>query len=317
MATSLSSALALAAVLQAGEAAQTPGDSTAVWRGRIAADSTDAAAWLALGQAYLARLEDFHAHREPLDTAAGRVLLDSADAALAAAARHGRGPHTADSARLLRVFGWNERAVLAWEARGAQGAADVWRGLPADLRLPPALDELGENLLRACPSDGVLLTATPLETHVAWYLRHVRALRPDLLVLPHPRWRRDTVWRRRVWDETGLRRPPSRGRRDDPWLRGLTGRRAVCASMGRDAAPVVEPRLRWVSRPLIWVTGPGSRTDRVPARDFVFAAARLALDEEQPWAGAVVAVYRRAARETPALCEALAVYRLHGEVGCR
>jgi len=56
----------------------------------------------------------------------------------------------------------------------------------------------------------------------------------------------------------------------------------------------------------------------VPPRDFVFAALRIALDRRDPWAGPVLALYARAARATPALCEAFATFRLSGEIpSCR
>jgi hypothetical protein len=53
----------------------------------------------------------------------------------------------------------------------------------------------------------------------------------------------------------------------------------------------------------------------VPPRDFVFAALRVALDERGPWAAPALALYARAARATPALCEAFRAFRLIGEIG--
>src|SRR5438034_11578489 len=43
-----------------------------------------------------------------------------------------------------------------WEAGGVGVGVETWGPLPMDLRVPPVLDELGENLLRACPAGGVL-----------------------------------------------------------------------------------------------------------------------------------------------------------------
>ena len=47
------------------------------------------------------------------------------------------------------------------------------------------------------------------------------------------------------------------------------------------------------------------------------AALKLALDAHEAWAQAALAVYGRAARLTPTLCETLATYGLSGDrVGC-
>jgi hypothetical protein len=56
----------------------------------------------------------------------------------------------------------------------------------------------------------------------------------------------------------------------------------------------------------------------VPARDFVFAALRSALDGGDAWAPPALAVYTRAARLTPALCGPLATFRVASAVpACR
>src|SRR2546427_10128768 len=93
MPTFLSSALALAALLQA-PAAQTPAtgtaaDSLVALREHLARDSTDGHAWLLLGRPDLQRAADAHEppHRALQDSALVRALLDSADAALDRAAQ--------------------------------------------------------------------------------------------------------------------------------------------------------------------------------------------------------------------------------------
>jgi len=74
--------------------------------------------------------------------------------------------------------------------------------------------------------------------------------------------------------------------------------------------------MQWEPRPLVWVAGP-EQGDRVPSGDFVFAALKLALDAHEAWAQAALAVYGRAARMTPTLCETLGRFQLTGEqVGC-
>ncbi|MGH7568115.1 MAG: hypothetical protein ACREL9_03955, partial [Gemmatimonadales bacterium] len=256
------------------------------------------------------------------DTAWARAVLDSADRALERAAELAAGTRQGDSARMYRVFTRGERTVLAWEQGGVPGATETWANLPPAVRLAPVLEELGENLLRACPHLGVLLTARETDTYAAWYLRFARGLRPDLLIVPLALWRTDSVFRRRVVAEA---RPPggkgggtrSSETSGDGSLRGFAERRPLCASQGFERAPATRPRTRWLGRPLVWVAGRTGGDDRVHPRDFVFAALRLALDEHEPWARPAIEVYRRAAAQTRALCESFAVYKLTVEVGCR
>lgn len=286
-----------------------PADSlrTGLWA-RVAVDSTDGAAWFEIGRAYARIASGYHAHRAPPDTARTRAVLDTAEHAFTRAGHWSAGSRTADSALVFRVFVWGEKAYLAWELGGAEAAMAVWQELPEALRLPPVLEELGENLLRACPRRGVLVTADDADTQAAWYMRFVRGLRPDLLILPLGRWRSDSVFRRRVLRDAKQR---------DPALAAFAQRRPLCASMGFDRAPELRPRLRWASRPLVWVAGPESKGDRVPPQDFVFAALRLALDQHETWSPPAVALYRRAADATTALCRPLGTFGLTTEVGCR
>jgi hypothetical protein len=313
MATFLSSALAIAALLQA----PAPADSLDALRARVAADSDDAKAWFALGQGLVRLSSDYHAHRATSDTAWARAILDTADVAFAKAATLYPGTAAADSARVFRVFTWADRALLAWELGGIEAAAQTWTTLPTDLKLPPVLEELGENLLRACPREGVLIAGTDADAYAAWYLRFARGLRPDVLIVPLAVWRGDTVFQDRVRKELKLDRRPRADAADDGWLRVLAGRRPLCASMVFDRPPGARARVSWSVRPLVWVAGQEARQDRVPARDFVFAALRLALDQHDTWAAPALDLYRRAAGLTPALCDALATFQLKGEVGCR
>lgn len=277
------SSLLFAALLQAPPAA--PADTTVALWARARADSTNAGAWIALGRAYL--------RRPAADTAARRAALDTADLALARATLVAAGPGV-DSARTFRLFAWGERALLAYRRGGADSAADVWRRLPDDAGLPAELQELGENLLRACPERGLLVTAGNTDTHAAAYLRFARRLRPDLTVLPLAYWGSDA--------ETPLR--------------AAGERRPLCASMALERPP--GRRIRWQARPLVWVSGRtrGAR-DRVPPEDFAFAAMRLALDDASAWAPRALDVYRRAAKQVPALCRALRTFEIREEAGCK
>src|SRR5712692_9468342 len=313
MATSLCSALALATLLQAPPPPLT--DSLATLRGRAARDSTDAQLWLLMGRAYLGLGAEAHGatHRSGEDGEWTRAVLDTAEAALARAAALA-GPlgtsAVGDSARVLRVGAWAARSWLAWESGGIGAGVEVWGPLPTDLRVPPVLDELGENLLRACPAGGVLLTAGDADFYAAWYMRFARGLRPDLLVLPLAAWRSDAVLRARLMTDLKL------GRRtgDDAWLAELVRRRPVCVSMAFERPPETRPRIRWETRPLVWVAGPEGKSPRVPPRDFVFGALRVALDGSDPWAEPALAAYTRAARATPPLCDAMATFKVAADV---
>jgi len=301
MATSLSSALALAALVQAPGppppvAPTTPPDSLTELRVRAGRDSTDAQIWLLMGRAYLELGAEAHGatHRASEDSAWTRAV--------------------GDSARVLRVGAWAARSWLAWEAAGLEAGQQSLGPLPTDLRVPAVLEELGENLLRACPTGGVLLTAGPADSYAAWYMRFARNLRPDLVVVPFAAWDSDRLLRGRLATDLKL----GRGADDDGWLVELVRRRPVCVSMAFEQPPSARPRIKWETRPLEWVAGPEGKSPRVPPRDFVFAALRVALDRHDPWAEPALAAYARAARTTPALCEPLATFNVATEVApCR
>jgi hypothetical protein len=84
--------------------------------------------------------------------------------------------------------------------------------------------------------------------------------------------------------------------------------------MAFDRPPEPRPHIAWGVRPFLWVAGPEGRGERVPARDYVFAALRIALDQRDPWAAPVLAVSARAARVTPALCEPLRTFKVASDV---
>src|SRR5258708_9930453 len=114
MATFLSSALAIAALIQA----PANPDSLDALRARVAADSGDAKAWFALGQGLVRRSSEYHTHRVAGHTACARAILHTADQAFANAATLYPGTAAADSARVFRVFTWADRALLAWGLGG-------------------------------------------------------------------------------------------------------------------------------------------------------------------------------------------------------
>src|SRR5216110_3306690 len=206
MAISLCSALVLVTLSQAPPVA--PTDSLATLRGRAAQDSSDAQLWLLMGRAYLGMGVEAHGatHRSSEDSVWARAVLDTAEQALGRAAALA-GPlgssAVGDSARVLRVGAWAARSWLGWEAGGVGVGVETWGPLPMDLRVPPVLDELGENLLRACPGGGVLL------------------------VVPVAAWRSDAVLRARLATDLKLRARTGA----DAWLGELVRRRPVCVSM--------------------------------------------------------------------------------------
>src|SRR5437867_12583301 len=256
MATSLCSAVLLAALLQAPggppAAAGPPlpdsaaGSSLPALRARLARDSSDGGAWLLLGRLYLELADDAHGrpHRVLEDSVALRARLDTAEDALGRAgqllAPAGSTPD-GDSARVLRVGAWGARSRLAWEVRGINVGPQEWGPVPLDLKLPPVLEELGENLLRACPTWGVLLTANQADSYAAWYMRFARGLRPDLLIVPLAAARSDPVLQARLAQDLKLGRRSERA----AWLPEIVKHRPVCVSMGFDRPPEVGSRIRW------------------------------------------------------------------------
>src|SRR5258706_8983822 len=139
-----------AVVLQLVQTPQRDWGRAELWA-RVAADSTNGPAWLELGRAYLQRGADYHAHKKPMtvDTAFAHATLDTAQLAFERAARFSAGTRTADSARGYRVYAFGAWAYVDWDAAGTTAATLNWHPLPEELRLPPVLEELGENLLRA------------------------------------------------------------------------------------------------------------------------------------------------------------------------
>src|SRR5204862_8262765 len=219
MATSLCSALVLVTLSQAPPLPVAPTDSLTTLRGRAARDSSDARLWLLMGRAYLGLGGEAHGatHRSSEDSVWTRAVLDTAEEALGRAAALA-GPlgssAVGDSARVFRVGAWATRSWLGWEAGGVKAGVEAWGPLPTDLRVPAVLEELGENLLRACPAGGALLTAGEADSYAAWYMRFARGLRPDLLVLPLAAWRSDALLRARLARDLKLARHSA----DDGWL---------------------------------------------------------------------------------------------------
>jgi len=316
MAIFLSRALVLALLAQGTPAVQQPGgDTLAPLNTNATSDTTEGRSWLAMGRAYLGVFDAARAGRGESDSIWTRAILDTADRALGQAALLlGKAGASAegDTARLLRVRVWAGRAITAWERGGVAVGPEVWGPLPTDMRLSPVLEELGENLLRACPSGGVLFTAGDADSYAAWFMRHVRGLRPDLFVLPWANWRTDSLLRARLAQDLKLGKKSAA----TPSLEALIDRRPACASMAFQGVPA-EARVKWSAQPLVWVAA-RQDVDRVSSRDFIFAALKPALDQGDPFARTALALYARAAGAAPPLCETLAAFQVASEVAaCR
>jgi hypothetical protein len=249
------------------------------------------------------------------DTIAALALLDTADEAFRRAANLLAGTRRGDSARVLRAFTWGREALRAWESGGMGAATERWRLAPDDVRLPAVLEELGENLLRACPSGGVLIVRAGPDAQAATYLRMARHLRSDLTVVPYEVWREDSVLQERVATDLEWKGPGPPGEA----IARAAAHRPLCAGMGFERPPAFPggARLDWKERPLVWVANGGRKSDEVPPQDFVFTALQLALDANDPWAAPALQVYRHAASVTPALCSTLQGFGVKDSVGCR
>jgi hypothetical protein len=147
----------------------------------LAIAQEDGRAWLQMGRIYLLDARDWHTQHagEPDAT----LYLEFAGASLEMAGRFVR-----DSGAVFRGMVEMERATLVYEDSGwvATQRVFVARGLPL---LPPAMRELGDNLLASCPSGGILVTGGDTETLSAWYAALLRTskepivpVRPDLVL---------------------------------------------------------------------------------------------------------------------------------------
>jgi len=294
-------------------------ESLAVLSNRVARDSGDAAAWMALGRAELQASEAYHAHAGPPDTVWASGTIAAAERAFGRAAALRPGLGLGDSAATWGVVARADLAALEWELGDTAAVAAVWAAAPAGVRLPAAVEELAENLLRACPPHAILFTSSDVVTGAAWLLRFRRGIRPDLLPVPVERYRGDSVFAARVARDAGLKTPPRRSASTADRVLALAAVRPVCAGADFGAPPGGHGRLAWHVRPLVWTAGrDAAGAPKVPAGDFVFAALRYGLEANDPWSRFVLDIYRHAARLTPTLCGAFAVYGIpRNRTGCR
>ena len=267
----------------------------------LAIAQEDGRAWLQMGRIYLLDARDWHAHHagEPDAT----LYLEFAAASLDMAGRFAR-----DSGAVFRGMVEMERATLVYEDSGWVATQRVFVGRDLPL-LPPAMRELGDNLLASCPSGGILVTGGDTETVSAWYAALQRTakepvvpVRPDLYVT-------DQHYRERTAKLLNV--DPRLPLRDA--IRAAASRRPVCITPSADSAAV--PPLSWRASRLVRL----SRGDTPREAALSFTAF---LEESQAgpseWLIATREVYERAARFNPQLCPALtAVFTGAPPVACR
>ena len=249
-------------------------------------DPNDGHTWAALGRLYLERRRRTAPGRRRRytrgPTPSTARIRARAGGCVARARRCEPGKATAPACSACRSERAGARAGSGAGSRAARRSGPV----PVDLRLSPVLEELGENLLRACPtapcSRRRRRTPTPHGTCGTC------GCGPTLRRATHL----DPAFRVRAAADLRL----GAAGRGDGWLAALVERRPACAAFERP--PDGGAHLRW-ARPLVRVAARHPGDDRVPPRDFA-ALRRLGGSRSRAWSA--LALY---ARDTRALCEAL------------
>jgi hypothetical protein len=267
----------------------------------LAIAQEDGRAWLQMGRIYLLDARDWHAQHEGEPDAT--LYLEFAGASLEMAGRFIR-----DSGAVFRGMVEMERATIMYEDSGwvATQRSFVARGLPL---LPPAMQELGDNLLASCPSGGILVTGGDTETLSAWYAALLRTSREPVVPVRPDLYVTDETYRERTAKLLNV--DPRLPLRDA--IKAAASRRPVCVTPSADSAAV--PAMAWrVSRLVRLSRG---ETPRDAALSFT---AFLEQERGGPseWVIATREVYERAARFNPQLCPALtAVFAGAPPVACR
>ncbi len=254
----------------------------------LATAPDDGRAWFQLGRFYLYDAREWHRHGHRGDPD-GLLYLDFAATALEQSIRL-----SVDSGLVYRGIAEVERALVFVEDSGwdAGRYARVRSGMPP---LPDYVHELGTNLLSSCPSGGVLLTGSDLETLSVWYgslerpTLDVIPLRPDLYAT-------DSLYRLRMASAMGV----------DPNLtvqRALTAvapTRALCLSPGTDSAAA--PAIAWAPFRLVRLSRPPAPGNESLSLQELLKATR---QSSSRWVVEVRGIYDGAARYNALLCSSL------------
>jgi hypothetical protein len=256
----------------------------------LATAPDDGAAWLELGEFYLADSREWHreGHRGEPPAA---LFLDFAATALDQSLRL-----PTDSAQLVRAMVEVDRAAAAVEDDG-------WRAMRASFVLPGGVDppayvaEIGRNLVKSCPMGGVLVTGSDLESVGVWTALLEGPDRGDLVLLLASRLAGDSVYRNQMTQALELPAEPSAR----AVLAAAAVRRPVCFSPATDSA--LDPGGPLVITRLVRVAGPMAPETFDP----MSVVELLQADNTHPGALSqeVLSLYLRAARANPLLCVSL------------
>ena len=164
--------------------------------------------------------------------------------------------------------------------------------------LPAYIVELGANLLTSCPSGGVLLTGSDLETVSVWY-GSLQRVPFDILPLRPDLYATDSVYRLRMATAMGVdpALPVQRA------LAAVAVSRAICLSPNTDLAAA--PALAWSPFRMVRVSRAGVARTRGAGRHRAAqgrAPGRFSLDERRARG------LRRAARYNTLLCSSLLMF---------
>lgn len=255
----------------------------------LSRSTDDAKAWLQLGKLYLDDAREWHLRGHVGDPDA-QILLDFAATSFDQTIRLRE-----DSGAVLRGYVQSGRDLLVLEALGW----DAFRGArtPGEVVLPPAVAELGLNLVASCPENGVLLTGDPLETLAAWYAEFELGRRADLVPIEPSLYATDARYRGQMARALGV----DSGVAVQRALGLVAQHRPVCLSPLADAAAMPEGTRTAVR--LVLVTGPAT-----PPADAHLAFTEF-LEAERAgrsvWVPELLRIYQVASRANPLLCQSL------------
>ena len=248
----------------------------------------DGHAWLQLGRLYLIEIREWHArHQGEPD---GALLLDFAQAAFDQAERL-----VPDSSSVMLAEVEVDRALVVFEALGWAAARSQWQRMTRSQH-PPELAELGQNLLRSCPSGGVLVTGGDIEALAVWQAALSSRDRSDVVPLRPDLYVSDAVYRRRAAEL--LQVDPAASLRNA--LTDAASRRPICIAPAVDGAAI--PDMQWHASRLVRV----NRGEAPPADALAFTSLIEATKgDASAWAAEVRAVYDGASSYNVLLCPVL------------
>lgn len=256
----------------------------------LAVAQSDGRAWFLLSRFYRQDASDWH--REGHGASPGADLYLS----LASVAADEAYRLSVDSAGLFRALLAMDRAVLTFEDSGWTAARDGGAHSMDDL--PPAVRELGLNLVAACPRGGVILAGNDFEQLAVWFGVVSDGGRSDLVALRSSQYLTDSIYQRRMARLIGV--DPALGLRE---ALGVVARtRAICLPPAVDVTVLAEVPVRPMR--MLRVAGPGDEPPGV-----ALGLTDIALEARAGsslWTSEVLAEYSAAARHNQLLCRGLA-----------